>query len=47
MAVMNKFKRLGFLFEDVSFVHICKEQDHKLFTQILSCVASTASANKE
>ena len=33
---MNKFKRLGFLSEEVSFVHICQEQDNKLFTQILS-----------
>ena len=32
---MNKFKRLGFLSEEVSFVHICQEQDNKLFTQIL------------
>ena len=35
-AVMNKFKRLGFLSEEVSFVHICQEQDNPLFTQILS-----------
>ena len=35
-AVMNKFKRLGFLLEDVLFVHICQEQDNKLFVQILS-----------
>ena len=35
-AVMNRFKRLGFLSEEVSFVHICQEQDNKLFTQVLS-----------
>ena len=33
---MNKFEHLGFLSEEVSFVHICQEQDNKLFTQILS-----------
>ena len=34
-AVMYKFKRIGFLLEEVSFVHICQEQDNKLFIQSL------------
>ena len=33
---MNKFKRLGFLPEDVSFSDICQKQDNNFFTQILS-----------
>ena len=35
-SIMNKFKRLGFLPEDVSFSEICQKQDNNLFTQILS-----------
>ena len=35
-AVLNKFRHLGFLNEEVSFVQICQEQDNKLFTQMLS-----------
>ena len=34
-SVLNKFRRLGFLMEDISFVQICEEQDSYLFMQIL------------
>ena len=34
-SVLNKFRRLGFLMEDISFIKICEEQDSKLFLQIL------------
>ena len=33
-SVLNKFRRLGFLMEDISFIKIC-EEDSKLFLQIL------------
>ena len=35
-STMKKFKRLGFLPEDVSFTDICQKQDNNLFSQILS-----------
>ena len=34
-SVLNKFKRLGFLIEDISFVQICEEQESNLFMHIL------------
>ena len=34
-SVLNKFRRLGFLMEDISFVKICEVQDSNLFIQIL------------
>ena len=34
-SVLNKFRRLGFLMDDISFIKICEEQDSKLFLQIL------------
>ena len=35
-STMKKFKRLGFLPEDVSFTDICQKQDINLFSLILS-----------
>ena len=35
-STMKKFKRLGFLPEDVSLTDICQIQDNNLFSQILS-----------
>ena len=35
-STMKKFKRFGFLPEDVSFTDICQKQDNNLFFQILS-----------
>ena len=34
-SVLDKFRRLDFLMEDISFVQICEEQDSNLFIQIL------------
>ena len=34
-SVLNKFKRLGYLMEDISFVQICEEQDSNFLMQIL------------
>ena len=35
-STMKKFKRLGFLPEDVFLTDICQKQDNNLFSQILS-----------
>ena len=32
---IKKFRRLGFLADNISFVQICEEQDSNLFTQIM------------
>ena len=34
-SALDKFRRLGFLMDNISFVQICEEQDSYLFTQIL------------
>ena len=34
-SVLDKFRRLGFLADNISFVQICEEQDSNLFTQIM------------